>query len=745
MSRKRFELGKGPRVLTRDQVRGSPQPGAVLMTAAIALPLLLFALAAWQSHRATLADARSQVERTTRILQEHASKVLDTQHLVVEQIRDYLRANDGSRGDNLLGLHQLLARLQAETEQVTTIAVTDAAGGMRASARVYPADPKMGFADREWFQAIKNGDSRTTYVSKPIIGRQTGRRVFMVTVQAPRDRSGRFDGAISASIDQGYFQAFYRDIEPVADHSITLAREDGAILAREPPTEQTDLGTSPDMVRSMQTGSSGSYTAVSPIDGIERIYAYRKIAGYPIYVRFGVSTRAALAPWHGTLVTYGAAAALASFALVAASALALRQTARAAAARRRGAAPAADLQCEIAERARVEDQLRQSQKLEAVGQLTGGVAHDFNNLLTVIRFSTDLLKRPNLGEERRARYVEAISDTVDRAAKLTGQLLAFARRQALRPQVIDAGRGVQAVGDMLGTLTGSRIDCVMLVPEQACFVDVDASQFDTALVNMAVNARDAMDGEGRLTIRVEPVDGIPAVRAHPPRTGPFVAVSVTDTGTGITPDTLRRVFEPFFTTKAVGQGTGLGLSQVFGFAKQSGGEVTVASEVGRGTTFTLYLPRVAAAAPEPVRAEPEPPASGHGARVLVVEDNADVGTFATQVLAELGYVTTLATSGQQALRELEAASAGFDAVFSDVVMPGIDGIELAREIHSRHPDLPIVLTSGYSHVLAQDGVSEYALLRKPYSVEQLSRVLGEVAVRRGLGRQGRGRQVIAGS
>ena len=714
---------------TRDQGRRSLQPGIVLMTAAIALPLLLFALAAWQSHRVTLANAQLRAEQMARILQEHALKVLDTQHLVVEQIIDYMRVNDGSRGDDLLGLHQLLARLQAETEQVTTIAVTDAAGGMRASARVFPADPKMGFADREWFQAIKDGDSRTSYVSRPITGRQTGRRVFMVTVRAPPDRSGRFNGAISASIDQDYFQAFYRDVEPGTDHSITLARYDGAILARDPPSEKTDLATSPDMVRLMQSGASGSYTAASPIDGIERIYAYRKITGYPIYVRFGISTRAALAPWYGTLVAYGVAAAIAALALVAASALALRQTAREASARRNWAATAADLQREIGERARVEDQLRQSQKLEAVGQLTGGVAHDFNNLLTVIRFSTDLLRRPNLGEERRMRYVDAISDTVDRAAKLTGQLLAFARRQTLRPEVFDVGRGVHGVGDMLGTLTGSRIECVLQVPEEPCFVDVDASQFDTALVNMAVNARDAMDGEGRLTIRVQPTDRIPAVRAHPPRTGAFVAVSVGDTGAGIMPDNLHRVFEPFFTTKAVGQGTGLGLSQVFGFAKQSGGEVTLESEVGSGTTFTLYLPRVAAAAPEPVPAGPAPSVDGHGARVLVVEDNADLGTFATQVLNELGYVTILATNGRQALQELEAASESFDAVFSDVVMPGMDGIELAREIHRRQPGLPIVLTSGYSHVLAQDSACGFELLRKPYSVEQLSRVLGKVAAR----------------
>jgi signal transduction histidine kinase len=235
--------------------------------------------------------------------------------------------------------------------------------------------------------------------------------------------------------------------------------------------------------------------------------------------------------------------------------------------------------------------------MEAVGQLTGGVAHDFNNLLTVIKSSTDLLKRPDLPEERRQRYIGAISDTVARAAKLTGQLLAFARRQALKPEVFDAGRSVLTISDMVGTLSGSRVKIVTDIPDEPCFIDADPSQFDTALVNMAVNARDAMEGEGTLTITVHPVSTIPPIRSHPAVSGDFVAVCIEDTGAGIAPDRIEHIFEPFFTTKGVGQGTGLGLSQVFGFAKQSGGEIRVQSTVGQGTMFVLYLPKVKAAPP----------------------------------------------------------------------------------------------------------------------------------------------------
>ena len=379
-----------------------------------------------------------------------------------------------------------------------------------------------------------------------------------------------------------------------------------------------------------------------------------------------------------------------------------------------------------AELANAQEALRQSQKMEAVGQLTGGVAHDFNNLLTVIKSSTDLLKRPDLQEERRQRYIGAISDTVERAAKLTGQLLAFARRQSLRPEVFDVSKGVSALSDMIGTLTGSRIEIVTDLPDAPCFINADPSQFDTAIVNMAVNARDAMNGEGRLSISVHSIESIPAVRSHAPVSGDFVAVCIEDTGSGIAPDDIERIFEPFFTTKEVGHGTGLGLSQVFGFAKQSGGEVRVQSEVGKGTLFVLYLPRVEAVAPA-ATIEPEPLIDGHGTRVLVVEDNIDVGTFATQALAELGYETIWTTNAEAALSELVKDATSFDVVFSDVVMPGMNGIDLGHEIRRLYHDLPVVLASGYSHVLAQNGTYGFELLHKPYSIEQLSRTLRKVA------------------
>jgi PAS domain S-box-containing protein len=372
-----------------------------------------------------------------------------------------------------------------------------------------------------------------------------------------------------------------------------------------------------------------------------------------------------------------------------------------------------------------QDGMRQAQKMEAIGQLTGGVAHDFNNLLTIIRSSVDFLQRPELSEERRQRYVGAISDTVDRAAKLTSQLLAFARRQPLNPEVFDVGEKVAAVAELVRTVVGGRITINLVAPKGITFVKADLGQFETALVNLAVNARDAMNGEGRLIITVESVDAIPPIRAHLRRPGRFVAVRVRDLGLGIPPDKLEAIFEPFYTTKEVGKGTGLGLSQVFGFTKPSNGEVGVESTLGEGASFTLYLPSVgsdtllAGGGPAP-RLQG---ASVDGVCVLIVEDNEAVGQFSTEMLHDLGYRTRWAASAAEALDILGSDAAGFDLVFSDVIMPGMNGVDFAHVVRDRFRTLPVVLTSGYSDVLVTQGHAGFELIQKPYSVESLSRIL----------------------
>ncbi|WP_434699911.1 response regulator [Pseudomonas sp. D1-1] len=411
------------------------------------------------------------------------------------------------------------------------------------------------------------------------------------------------------------------------------------------------------------------------------------------------------------------------------------ERARADAAVREGLAALAELNATLEQRVeerttrlrQTEAALHQSQKLEAIGQLTGGVAHDFNNLLTIIRSSVDFLRMPNLSDERRQRYMTAVSETVERASKLTSQLLAFARRQPLTPEIIDVRKQVQSLGDMLETVTGARIHVKVELCEQPCYIRADLSQFETALINMALNARDAMNGQGTLWLRLNCGAGMPPIRGHSGAGQAFAAIALEDTGTGIAPEALEHIFEPFFTTKEVGKGTGLGLSQVFGFAKQSGGNVDVSTVVGKGSVFTLYLPEV----------EPEEQHEPEGEensllvlekgrhRVLVVEDNLEVGRFANQILQDLGYETAWATNAEQALEMVGPDAMAFDAIFSDVVMPGISGIALARQLRQRRKDLPVVLTSGYSEELAHSGHEGFAFLSKPYSADQVSRVLNQ--------------------
>ncbi|WBO21045.1 ATP-binding protein [Sphingomonas abietis] len=377
-----------------------------------------------------------------------------------------------------------------------------------------------------------------------------------------------------------------------------------------------------------------------------------------------------------------------------------------------------------------EDQVRQLQKMEAIGQLTGGVAHDFNNLLTIIRSSAELLARRELPREKQRRYIDAISETADRAAKLTSQLLAFARRQALKPEVFNVADKVGSVAEMLRTVIGSRVALAVDPICSSCFVEVDASQFETALVNMAVNARDAMNGEGRIEISIEAAGSIPPRRGHAGAKGDFVKLSVSDVGSGMPPEQLERIFEPFFTTKEVGKGTGLGLSQVYGFTKQSGGEIDVRSRIGEGTVFSLYLPRVAAPKPSGDMAFRDRIVASE-ASILIVEDNDQVGEFASHLLTDLGFATRRAANANEAIAILEDQHDEIDILFSDVVMPGIDGVELGRLVRARWPDLTIVLTSGYSHVLAEDAGHGFALLHKPYSVDELSRVLRDARRARG--------------
>jgi PAS domain S-box-containing protein len=370
---------------------------------------------------------------------------------------------------------------------------------------------------------------------------------------------------------------------------------------------------------------------------------------------------------------------------------------------------------------RAQHQLVQAQKMEALGQLTGGVAHDFNNLLMIVSGQAQSLMR-RVGGERNIRSLEAILTAAARGEALTRQLLTFSRRQPLAPRTIELGRTISSFREVLASSARDNIALCIDVPADTWPVAIDITEFELALVNLVVNARDAMPDGGSVTITAENVV-LAGLETDAALTGAFVALSVADTGAGIPADTVARVFEPFFTTKSQGKGTGLGLSQVYGFAHQSAGAVSLDSTVGAGTTVTLYLPRSHAAPAVVAASEPPAQALGRGETVLVVEDNPEVKAVTVALLEQLNYRTRTVDDVRAAL-DLIATGATVDLVFTDVMLTGdLDGLALARMIAEQYPRIPVVLTSGYAKALT--GRHELPILRKPYQMAALAQVIRE--------------------
>ncbi|PBC07253.1 histidine kinase [Mesorhizobium sp. WSM3859] len=381
---------------------------------------------------------------------------------------------------------------------------------------------------------------------------------------------------------------------------------------------------------------------------------------------------------------------------------------------------------EIDTREKAESQLRQMQKMEAVGQLTGGIAHDFNNLLAVITSAMNLAQRKLArGEHDVQSFVEAAADAAGRAANLTARLLAFSRQQPLAPQIIDANRLVTGMSDLLRRTLGHAIEIETVLAGGLWKTHADPSQLENAIINLAVNARDAMDEEGKLTIETANCHLDEAyAAAHPEvKAGQYVMIAVTDTGAGMPVDIMTKAFEPFFTTKPAAKGTGLGLSQVFGFVKQSGGHVKIYSEPGEGTTIRIYLPRFTGPeeAAQPVKAgnRSDVPATE---TVLLVEDDARVRASTAAALLELGYTVIEAAGGDEALQKL-GQNAAIALMLTDIVMPGMNGRQLAEQARRQSFSLKVVFMTGFTrNAVVHNGVldNDVHFIAKPFTLEQLA-------------------------
>ena len=513
-----------------------------------------------------------------------------------------------------------------------------------------------------------------------------------------------------------------------------LARDDGSVLASDPPLADPMLPA--DMLAQLRSSANRTVIHPSVIDGTPRILGYEKVGAYPVLVGFGVTRHSVLASWRRNMHGYGLVAMLSSLLLLGVSGFAIRRIRLEGNATVKWRQAAAQLETEMGERSRIEDQLRQSQKMEAVGQLTGGIAHDFNNLLTVVIGNLDLLSR-RLGDadpKHRALIRNAV-EGANRAASLTARLLSFSRQQALAPATLDANALINGMTDLLGRTLGEAVAIELRLADRLGASFADPNQLENAILNLCVNAVDAMPGGGQLTLATAEVtlDAAFCARQAGLAPGRYVSIAVTDTGTGMSDEVIKRAFEPFFTTKPVGKGTGLGLSQLYGFARQSGGYADIASKLGAGTTVRIYLPRVAderaEAEPDALSDAAEPvPARVAGTTVLVVEDDDLVRRLGASALRDSGYRVIEAATGVEGLR-LVQAHPEVALLFTDVVLKGqMNGRELARRAGLLRPTLPVLFTTGYTAATdgddaALDGIH---LIGKPFTTAALAARVAEL-------------------
>ena len=720
---------------------------------ALALPLLGFLLAATYLYRDAFAQARLDLDRSTRIAQEHALKLFDTNEMLLQRMLDLVGTSDDAALLNRAAeLHERLKRMTADLPQVQGLYVNGADGRLVASDRVFPAPRDIDYTDREWFKAHREG--RVPVFLTEQLQSRTTREPFFDMSRRRNLADGQFAGVVNVSLRPEYLTDFWRELT-ASEPGLRMAviREDGRLLAHwQSGTGAASLqpikADHPLMQQLAANRSSGTADGASVVDGTERMRVFRKLGRYPLYVVASLDHAAVIAEWRGQIGWLAALLCAASGGLGWLAWLAMARTRDELNAIQR-------LDDERLQRQHVEIALLQSQKLEAMGRLTGGVAHDFNNLLMVISSNLYLHRRlqPAIGE---SKQLAAIERAIGAGSKLTRQLLAFARKQALLPQALQLQDRLPALMDLLRPLLGSSIALECSVAPDTRPIKVDAAELELALINLAVNARDAMQGTGRMSF-----SAYNAKQSDEDLQGDsdYVVIDASDTGPGIDPEIANRAFEPFFTTKSVGQGTGLGLSQVRalcqsanGFARIANvktGNASIGKVEGSGTLVRLFFRP--SELPAPIPAEPSRASPILNCHVLLVEDNPAVAQAMQDLLQAMGCRVTCVNNGRAALDCLDSAghsngdsnthsnsnsngnSKGnsVQLVLSDIEMPGeIDGIALATLIAERNTPLPVLLLTGYAERLEQAVKAQFGVLPKPCSPEVLGEAITKALARK---------------
>ncbi|MDB5750284.1 MAG: response regulator [Ramlibacter sp.] len=693
---------------SEEEATASVRSLRMLMLLCMLVPLALLGIFGYYRYLQVHDEAEVRLDRALRIANEHALKVLETNQTLLRHIGDLAGGNGAAGNQDRARLHAQIRELARDKPQIRAIRVTDAEGALVATSRGHPPSQGQWAAALESFRfhAQQRGNGPLFFSELT-----DGGTVFEMS-RGRTGPDGRFAGTVSVSLAPAYFARFHADLS--ADEpglAITMFRQDGIVYSRWPPLRLAPpkmAASSPVLSRVLRGETSGIIRGVSSLDRQERLLLFRRVGDYPVYLGTGLELGAIRSGWLREMGLIGAFALVPVLGLLIAALAAMKRAGQAREAARR-------LHQESHARVQVEEALRQAQKMEAVGRLTGGVAHDFNNALMVISANLHMLKLTQ--PQAAGKQTEAIARAVDNATKLTRQLLAFSRRQALSPELVRLQELLPSLKDLMAPVLGRQVPLVVVVAEDTAPIKVDLAELELALINLAVNAKDAMPASGsfRLQARNAPPPGL--------MPGPAVVIEATDSGSGIAPELLARVFEPFFTTKPVGEGTGLGLAQVYGFCQRSGGHAEIRSTPGAGTTVAMYFP-AQEGRPPPPQGRDEAAQSALDLRVLLVEDNADVAAAVQPVLQALGCTVRHFDAAAPAIVWLDANPSAVDAVLTDVVMPGaMDGLALARYVRERHSRLHLVVMTGYAEHLDEITRHGFEMLAKPWNAASLARAL----------------------
>lgn len=682
---------------------------AVMWGAAI-LPLAGFIAASWWAWQVAHDDGRSTLVRTSDVAARHAMRIFESSREIAEKSLRFVGASDDEVRANEAALRLRLMDISTGIPGVRSISVWDAQGQHLVGTGFPVGSGSVSIADRNYFQQMKATQARLV-IGDVVLGRASGMPALSIAVRRPR-ADGSFGGMVVIALQPAVFEEFYRSIalEEADVSTFTLFKADGTLLTRWPlpPAPITRLpDTSPVVTAVRQGQHAGVLSFRSSFDGALRTVSFQQVHDLPVYVSSSLRDDAILADWNRLVALLAAITLPVTIGLVYVAWLALRKT-------QLEQRMAIEFHAEARKREQAEKALLQSQKLEALAQLTGGVAHDFNNLLAIVNSNLHVVRklRPDVAE---MKQIGAIARAVGSGARLTRQLLSFSRRQALKPERVDLAAWLPAVSELLKATLGSGVALSLEVAAEVAPIRVDVGELELALINLASNARDAMPGGGRFSIEVSQEPAAAESAAAPGR----VLIRATDTGTGIEPALLARVFEPFFTTKPASKGSGLGLSQVQGFCVQVGGSAEVRSEPGQGTSILMWLPAQPASLPDAVAASGPEPAFVSGS-VLLVDDNDEVVDATAEMLQASGLQVRSVRSADAALDALADSQGELDLVFSDVSMPGeMDGIQLAHEIRRRWPALPVVLLTGYATRVHDATAAGFRVLSKPVGAQAL--------------------------